>query len=179
MIAPLPPSPSKLFLTSVVSSIAFARYAINNEVSAVVMIQLTLCRDSTYTFLTLLFYQLCSFIPSLVSVEGDKRIGELDSLDLDEFWRRHGEPSELDSIDLDEFFKNHGDLRKEGGGETCRLEPHLPSVQLKKSVRKFWARGVRLCANFCHGVSDLLQNRSKTMQMTDWECVPGGSGGSA
>jgi len=70
-----------------------------------------------------------------------------------------------------------GSARREGGGKTCGADRVLPSVQLKKSVRKFWEDGVTDPANLSVGGSGSDQNGSKMTLMTDGYDCPGGVGG--
>jgi hypothetical protein len=59
------------------------------------------------------------------------------------------DPDELKPVDPDELvFFDPDELEPfesgEGGLETCLTARHLPPVQLKKSVRRFWVKGVTL-----------------------------------
>lgn len=64
-----------------------------------------------------------------------------------------------------------------GGGETCVPNRHLPSVQLKKTVREFWARGVRPSANSTLGDPVGGQNGQKMIDVMGGIVGPGGVGG--
>ena len=64
----------------------------------------------------------------------------------------------------------------EGGVKTCRAPRLLPHVQIKKSVRKFWAREVSDSANFCARVSIEGQKVQKMTDVTGGFANQGGKG---
>lgn len=84
---------------------------------------------------------------------------ELEPFDHDEF--EPFDPNEFEPFDPDELEPfDFG----EGGVETCGATCHLPPVQVKKSVRRFWAKGVRLAAGStirAAGARFLLKNDDK------------------
>lgn len=68
----------------------------------------------------------------------------------------------------------------EGGVKTCGSSRRLPFVQLKKSVRRFWAKGVSSIANLPQGVQNEAQNGQKmTDRMGGFESSGGAGGGAS
>ena len=67
----------------------------------------------------------------------------------------------------------------EGEGKTCGENRRLPSVQLKKSVRRFWAKGVSSSANLPAGVGKVAQNGQKMTKLMGGIEASGGAGGGA
>lgn len=68
---------------------------------------------------------------------------------------------------------------REGGGKTCGANRRLPSVQLKKSVRRFWAKGVSSSAHLSQGGQNEAKNGQKVTDMMDGFEASGGAGGGA